>query len=140
MRITEEFLHEFISKHKYAVISTVTRDNSPESALVGFAVTRDLNIIFDTVTSSRKYQNLISNPSVALVIGWDNEQTIQYEGIAKMPLATELDELLECYFNVFPDGRKRKLEWKELAYVCVEPKWIRYSDFNPPPIIEEKTF
>ncbi len=138
--MTEEFLYEFISKHKYAVLSTVTQNNSPESALIGFAVTRDLKIIFDTVTPSRKYQNLINNPSVALVIGWENERTVQYEGVAKIPSEKELDELLEYYFNVFPDGRKRRKGWKDLAYVCVEPKWIRYSDFNLPQRIEEKTF
>jgi hypothetical protein len=61
------------------------------------------------VSTSRKYQNLIDNPSIAFVIGWDDEQTIQYEGIAKIPTAEELDKLLEIYFKVFPtesNGKK----------------------------------
>jgi hypothetical protein len=33
-------------------------------------------------------------------------------------------------FGVFPDGKDRKENWKNIAYFCVEPKWIRYSDFN----------
>lgn len=133
-----EFLYNFISKNKYAVLSTVTKENLAEAALVGFAITKDLKIIFDTVNTSRKYQNLIINPSIAFVIGWDNEQTIQYEGIAKTPNAKELDKLLECYFNVFPDGKGRKENWKNIAYFCVEPKWIRYSDFNNQQIEELK--
>jgi general stress protein 26 len=138
--MTKEFLHDFISKQKYAVLSTATQNNSPESALIGFAVSPDLKIIFDTVISSRKYQNLISNSSVSLVIGWENERTVQYEGIAKLPSAKELDELLKYYFDVFPEGRKGRLANKVLAYVCVEPKWIRYCDFNLPQIIEERMF
>jgi len=134
-----EFLYDFISKNKYAVLSTVTKDNLPEAALVGIAVTTDLQIIFDTVSTSRKYQNLIANPSIAFVIGWDNEQTIQYEGIAKTPSAQELDELLEIYFNVFPDGKERKENWNDIAYFCVEPRWIRYSNFNNQKI-EERNF
>ncbi|HEY1871244.1 MAG TPA: pyridoxamine 5'-phosphate oxidase family protein [Chitinophagaceae bacterium] len=138
--MTTTFLYDFISKYKYAVLSTVTVDNFPESAYVGFAVTRDLKIIFDTVSTSRKYLNLNNNPSISFVIGWDNYQTIQYEGTAKIPTTTELDDLLQTYFNVFPDGIERKENWKDLVYFCVEPKWIRYSDFNIPQKIEEKTF
>src|SRR4030095_1498 len=125
-----EFLYNFISKHKFAVLSTVTKDNLPEAAVVGIAITTDLQIIFDTVSTSRKYQNLIDNPSIAFVIGWNDEQTIQYEGIAKIPTAEELDKLLEIYFKVFPDGIERKETWKDIAYFCVSPKWIRYSDFS----------
>jgi uncharacterized pyridoxamine 5'-phosphate oxidase family protein len=128
--MTIKFLYDFISKNKHAVLSTVTKDASPEAALIGFAVTEDLQIIFDTVNTSRKYQNLITNPAIAFVIGWHNEQTIQYEGVAKIPGATELDKLLEIYFKVFPDGRERKETWKNIAYFSVDPKWIRYSDFN----------
>ena len=126
----KKLLYEFISKNKYAVLSTVTKDNLPEAALVGIAVTTDLQIIFDTVSTSRKYNNLILNPSIAFVIGSNDEQTIQYEGIAKTPPAQVLDRLLEIYFNVFPDGRERKENWKDVVYFYVEPKWIRYSDFK----------
>lgn len=134
--MTTEFLYNFISKNKYAVLSTVTKDNHAEAALVGIAVTPDLTIIFDTVSTSRKYTNLIENPSIAFVIGWENEQTIQYEGIAKIPTAEELDKLLETYFKTFPDGKERKENWKDIAYFYVDPKWIRYSDFNDQKIEE----
>ena len=138
--MTIEFLYSFISKNKYAVLSTVTKDNRAEAALVGIAVTTDLKIIFDTVHTSRKYQNLINNPSIAFVIGLQNEQTVQYEGIAKIPTPDELDKLLPTYFNAFPDGQDRKENWKDIAYFIVEPQWIRYSDFGISPKIEEKTF
>ena len=138
--MTTEFLYDFISRHRYLVLSTVTLHNLPEAAIVGFAATEDLKIIFDTVTTSRKYQNLLNNPYIALVIGWDNYQTLQYEGIAKIPTEDELDDLLEVYFKAFPDGKQRKDNWKDITYFCIHPKWIRYSDFNDPPMIEEKLF
>ena len=128
--MTTEFVYNFISKNKYAVLSTVTKDGVPEAALVGFAISEDLQIVFDTVSTSRKYQNLIINPAIAFVIGWENEQTMQYEGVAKIPGEIELNKLLEIYFKVFPDGRERKETWKNIAYFSVDPKWIRYSDFN----------
>jgi len=138
--MTTEFLYKFITEHKYAVLSTVSNKNLPEAALVGIAVTEDLKIIFDTVTTSRKFQNLSDNPAIAFVIGWDDEQTVQYEGIASIPSETELTELLHTYFNVFPEGKERKAKWKDIVYFCVEPKWIRYSNFNHPERIEELEF
>ncbi len=135
--MTTEFLRDFIAAHKYAVLSTVTKDNCAQAAAVGIAVTPELEIVFDTTNTSRKHLNLVRNPSIAFVIGCEGEQTIQYEGIARIPAKDELDRLLDIYFKVFPDGRERRENWKDLVYFCVTPKWIRYSDFNTPQIIEE---
>jgi len=45
--------------HKLAVISTLGADGSPQAALVGVAVTDTFQIIFDTVSTSRKHANLV---------------------------------------------------------------------------------
>jgi hypothetical protein len=53
-----EFLYNFISNHKYAVLSTVSSEGLPEAALVDFAVAPDLRLIIDTIRTSRKFTNL----------------------------------------------------------------------------------
>ena|ERR1035437_1109677 len=139
--MTTDFLYNFIQQYKYAVLATVSADNVPESACVGIAVTPDLQLIFDTVSDSRKYKNLLLNPNISFVIGCDNEQTIQYEGTAKIPDTNDLDKMLQTYFAKFPDGKERKENWKNIAYFCVVPKWIRFSNFNQSnPQIEEIKF
>ena len=139
--MTNEFLYNFIKQYQYAVLSTVSKDNAPESAVVGIIVTKDLQLFFDTLSDSRKYQNLLSNPKISFVIGWDNERTLQYEGIAKIPAINELETLQKIYFEVFPDGIDRKENVKNITYFSVEPKWVRFSDFNlNPPKIEERIF
>jgi len=135
-----DFLYSFISKQKYAVLSSVSAKGDPQAALVGFAVAPDLRLIFDTVSTSRKYKNLTQNGAIAFVIGWDADITIQYEGRVKKPEGNELDYMLELYFNVFPEGRERKKNWKDITYFVVVPQWIRYSEFKIPPIIEETDF
>jgi Pyridoxamine 5'-phosphate oxidase len=54
--MTKEFLYDFIRKQKFAVLATVSPDSYPESVCVGIAVTRELKLIFDTVSDSRKYR------------------------------------------------------------------------------------
>lgn len=107
--------------------------------MVGIAVTERLEIIFDTVKSSRKYSNLIARHACSFVIGgWgQGEQTVQYEGEAEELGSPELERYQETYFKAFPDGPAR-MSWPGIVYFVVRPRWIRYSDFdqNPPLLCE----
>jgi pyridoxine/pyridoxamine 5'-phosphate oxidase len=133
-------IYEFMAQFRYAVVSSLSGDGVPQSALVGIATTPELEIIFDTVKSSRKYRNLIARPSCSLVVGWDGEQTVQYEGIAAEPNGAELKRYQEAYFAVWPDGVSH-MSWPGIVHFAVRPKWIRYSDYDQnPPIIEEIEF
>jgi hypothetical protein len=135
--VTKQEIFEFISKRRLGVLSSVAAGGSPQSALVGIAVSPELEIIFDTVKSSRKYGNLIANPAASFVIGWEGEVTVQYEGIAAEPTGAERDRYREIYFQTWPDGRDR-LSWTGITHFVVRPTWIRYSDFDArPPRIEE---
>jgi uncharacterized pyridoxamine 5'-phosphate oxidase family protein len=138
--MTKEFLYNFIKEGSLAIISTISKENKPESALIGFAVSKGLEIVFDTVKTSRKYKNLLQNPNVAVVVGWDNETTVQYEGTAMELTGTESDYLKEVYFEVYPGGRQRAENWPGLVHFKITPNWIRYSNFNEPVVIEEMSF
>jgi pyridoxine/pyridoxamine 5'-phosphate oxidase len=118
----------------------VSAGGSPQSAVVGIAVSDAFEIVFDTLASSRKAQNLRANPRVAFVIGGTrdgDERTVQFEGTADEPTGADLARLQQIYFARFPDGPERQ-SWPGLVYVRVRPAWIRYSDFgsDPPEIIE----
>ncbi len=78
-------VYSFMRRCRYGVVSSMSEEGHPQSALVGIAVTEELEIVFDTLNSSRKYRNLIQRPSCSLVVGWDGEQTIQYEGLPPNP-------------------------------------------------------
>jgi uncharacterized pyridoxamine 5'-phosphate oxidase family protein len=133
--------YEFIRQNKFAILSTISKNNSPQSACVGIAVTPELKLIFDTTTDSRKYQNLIHNSSVSFVIGWEQGKTMQYEGIAKHLDKQIPGDWLAIYYEMFPDVIERNNNNGNITYFLVEPKWIRFSDFNPlPPEIEEMHF
>lgn len=133
-------LYSFISQHRYGVISSISSEGTPQSALVGIAVSPELEIIFDTVRFSRKYPNLIARPACSFVVGWTGEQTVQFEGIAREPIGPDLERYQQMYYAVWPDGPAR-LSWPGITYFVVRPQWVRYSDFDQrPPLIEELSF
>ena len=133
-------LFAFIAQSKLGVLSSIGASGTPQSALVGIAVTEDLEIVFDTVKSSRKYANLVARPACAFVFGWSGEQTLQYEGMAQELSGADLKRYQEIYFRAWPDGPAR-LSWPGIVYFVVKPAWIRYSDFDQTPaFISEFTF
>jgi general stress protein 26 len=140
--MTPAALLEFMRHYRVAVEGSVAADGAAQAAVVGIAITDRFEIVFDTLSSSRKAQNLRRNPKVALVIGGlsdGEERTVQYEGFADEPSGHELERLKQAYYQVYPDGPGR-LSWPGLIYVRARPAWIRYSDFTAtPPLIVEFT-
>jgi len=131
MTMTRAELLLFLQKHRLGVQSTVSPSGDPQAAVVGIAITPELEIVFDTVDTTRKCRNLRANPRIAFVIGWDQGITVQLEGIADEPTGTERDRILDAYFAAYPDGRDR-LAWQGITHFRVRPTWARYSDFNNP--------
>lgn len=133
-------LLEFLRSHRLSVEASVSISKRPQAAIVGFAVSDQFELVFDTLASTRKTENLRNNPHIALVIGgWTagDERTVQYEGQADEPVGAERTRIAEVYYSAYPDGRERA-NWPGLIYFRVKPTWIRYSDYNqnPPEIVE----
>ena len=138
--MTARALLDFLRAHRLAVEASVSPTGAAQAAVVGFAITDQFEIVFDTLVSTRKAQNLRQNPKIALVIGGaeaGEDRSVQYEGIADEPSGAELERLKRTYYEAYPDGPSR-LRWPGLIYVRVQPTWVRYSDYTvDPPVIEE---
>ena len=94
--------------------------------------------MFDTLGSSRKAVNIAHRPAAALVIGWDNDVSVQIEGDARRPQGDDLAYAKAAYFRQWPDGRSRE-NWPDIAYIVVKPRWMRYANYAGAPVIEEFT-
>ena len=133
-------LYKFMAVQKLGVLGYLSQEGAPRSALVGIGVTSELEIVFDTVSSSRKYGCLLANPAASFAIGWAGETTVQLEGQAFQPTGEDLVHYQQVYFAAYPDGPSR-LNWPGIAYFVVRPTWIRYSDYDQnPPLIQEFHF
>jgi pyridoxamine 5'-phosphate oxidase-like protein len=133
-------LLSYMRSHKLVVIGT-SGAGSPQGALVGIGVADDLQVIFDTVSDSRKHQNLQRDSRVAVTFAGLGERTLQYEGRAIPVNATGMTDAdyREIYFSAWPECRAH-LVWPKIAYWRIEPGWARYSDYDRGPLIEVFTF
>jgi hypothetical protein len=135
--MTESDLYSFLTQWKLGVLGSINPAGFPEAALVGIAVTPQLEIVFDTLRTTRKYRNLIARPACSFVIGCVDERTVQYEGQAEELRSPEIEHYREIYFRTWPDGPAR-MSWPGITYFVVRPSWIRYSSFDRnPPLIQE---
>ncbi|HVO98463.1 MAG TPA: pyridoxamine 5'-phosphate oxidase family protein [Bryobacteraceae bacterium] len=129
----------FIDSCRIGVLGTLSASGVPQTAVMGLAISPDLEIIFDTLTTTRKYANLKAHKQCAFSV-WKGEIAVQYEGIAEELRGDELARYQEIYFTKMPDGRER-LSWPGITYFVVRPTWLRHSDYDArPPRIEEHTF
>ncbi|HVZ66982.1 MAG TPA: pyridoxamine 5'-phosphate oxidase family protein [Patescibacteria group bacterium] len=112
-------------------ISSVNAENKPESALVGYAMTDNLEIVIETLKTTRKYRNITARPHVSIVLYLGDESTLQYEGEARILDDSEV-ELKNIYFSRNPEGKKWEASGSEVFFL-ITPKWMRYSNFAKEP-------
>ena len=129
-------LVELLRRFRLGVVATVAGNGEPQAATVGIAVGDALELVFDTLSTTRKFANLVREPRVAIVMG-EGELTVQIEGRADVPVGDERKRVQDIYFATWPDGRERAA-WPNIAWVRIRPTWVRVSDFaaNPPAIRE----
>lgn len=129
-----ERIYNFIKNEKYAVISSVNEAGQPESALVAFSETENLEIIIATGDTTRKVQNILLNPDVSIVIGWDEEEltTVQYEGTARVMPMEVAGEYANIHYEKQPGSRAHKDKPGE-CLIVVAPVWARFTDYGNHP-------
>jgi general stress protein 26 len=141
MNADKQTILDFMHGYDLCVFSTANAQGNPESALVGFSENDTFELLVGTTTSSRKYANIETNPSVSIVIGWNEGICIQYEGISRvLQQGEELDSYPKNHFAKLPSAKRFK-DNPEQHYIIIEPRWLRYTDTNPSPqLIAEFTF
>ena len=137
--LSRDEIQKFIAASRYGVVATNAASGAPESAIVGAAATMALELVFDTVDSTRKIANLRRDPNVSAVIGFTDEGTLQYEGVADEPAGEDLARIQHVYFEAFPDGPSRR-DWAGITYVRVRPSWLKFTSYTDPAKNTEMVF
>ncbi len=128
---------ELMKNTKLCILSSIYQEGTPQSALVGFSETPDYELIIGTNKDTRKLRNVLNNPAVSVVIGWDDKKTIQYEGTARVAGNNELEHYQNIVLAKHPHSIIHRNDPDE-RWIIISPKWIRYTDHTQhPPEIEE---
>lgn len=124
-------IYEFLRSRDYCVLSTVD-NNKSQSAFMGFGISENLDFVFGTSNKSRKYNNILNNKSVSIVVGFTEGKTIQCEGIVELLEGEELDKYKNIYFTLRPSVKKYETLLDQV-YFKVKLIWLRYTDVTKNP-------
>ncbi|HEY1835545.1 MAG TPA: pyridoxamine 5'-phosphate oxidase family protein [Candidatus Saccharimonadales bacterium] len=133
---TQQKILDFMSQHTECVLVTTGEDGSPQAATVGFSETLHLELTIGTTKSSRKYQNIMRDPRVAVVVGFEGNATVQYEGTARELTGDELAERQKLHFQKIPGAQRFNGE-SDQTYLSISPTWVRYTNYTQPKPVEE---
>jgi pyridoxine/pyridoxamine 5'-phosphate oxidase len=127
----KQLIAETLRRHELAVVSSIW-EGKPQAAVVVFSIKDDFELIFGTFNTTRKYRNLKANPNTAIVVGWDEGITIQYEGVAEEVALGEFAEYQKIHLAKNP-GSEKYANLDGQVYFKIKPRWIRYTDINQNP-------
>lgn len=130
-----ESVARFVRACGLGVLATVDASGHPEAALVGLAVLDDGTLILNAPRGSRKVANVERRSRVAVVVGWQDDVTLQIEGSAVVAAGSEREHFGRAYNSQRPGSRALD---EDFAVVVVRPDWLRsYDATADTPRIEE---
>lgn len=112
-------------------IATVGENGEPQAATVEFCVQGN-DILFDSVETSRKVNNIERGSHVALVMMPSETSTIQLQGEAVALTGDERARAVEVYLTKIP----RASAWinnTDVKVFSVRLTWARYTDVSTHP-------
>ena len=132
-------LLQFLRTQNVAALATV-REHKAHAATIFYYIDDDLKFYFLTRNGTLKFNELVKDSSVGLVItDAYTFQTVQVEGIAKeVDYVKEYNEVMRKYLNsILSRGKtwesiplNQMIQSGYYAFVQVTPSWIRWTDFT----------
>jgi hypothetical protein len=120
----QAFLHRFTN----CVLATVGVNGWPQGATVAFSETDQLELVFGTAVTSRKFSNLLREPRVGVTVTDDiTRLTVQYRGTARRLTPTDLDRYADAHLDKLP-GTRPFWDLPDQAYFLIRPAEIRFTN------------
>ena len=127
--LTDEMLAFWAERH-LCTVTTLMPDGRPHVVPLGVALDPVARVAWAiTSPATQKVANLRRDPNVSAVIGFTDEGTLQYEGVADEPAGEDLARIQHVYFEAFPDGPSR-LTWAGITYVRIRPSWLKFTSYT----------
>ncbi len=137
---------DFLKKHNAGVLATVSKADTPHASAVFYVADDSFNIYFVTKVDSRKYQAIKAHPQVAFAIGrLDVPQTLQIEGVvSEVQTDDEMAKHIPTLMNAIGENNPYYIPIAKMdaavAFMWLQPKWIRWGDFSAPGLGNDTVF
>jgi general stress protein 26 len=131
---------DFLRQNKLATLATLSADSqTPQAALLYYAVMPNMKLGFATAKDSRKLNNIVKNKSVALLVGNEAEsKVIQIEGEAeivsdpneKSAIIRKISDIANDNTNFTFPPLMELVKNSSVALFSVKIVFFKYSDFS----------
>ena len=130
---------EFLCDNRYGVVSTISIQNKPESALVYYVVDGK-DIFFITPSISRKLMNITTNERIAFVVFKElPPMEIQVEGIAQVVEDPQIKNRISGLYLEKANNNPQTINWPPIlklpnldgfAFIKITVDCFKFSDFS----------
>ncbi|HOI17847.1 MAG TPA: pyridoxamine 5'-phosphate oxidase family protein [Geobacteraceae bacterium] len=133
-REIQEKVVEYLKSHRVMTLATVTPEGKPLAHTVKYA-SDGMTMFFITMKSTRKAQNILNNPLVALTVDEDYDDWLVIQGVQMEAKATILSEQEEIgraagiYMAKYPFVADFPPN-PEIVFVKVEPTAGFFLDYS----------
>jgi uncharacterized protein YhbP (UPF0306 family) len=133
-------IYHFLGDNHVGVLATIDPNNEPHGAVIYHIIDKDFNVSFLTKTGTKKYDNLVRNNHVVLVVYEPASQTVA-QVIGKAVEITDGYSINAVAAAVFTSSLRAsdgssppvaKLQAGEYAAFRIEPDQIRMAAYAHP--------
>jgi general stress protein 26 len=78
MALTTEQIEQYLKSTKKILLSTVTKENTPDIRILGAIATDGVKVYFSTASNARKVKQIEGNPNVAVYFEAPGQQFLNY--------------------------------------------------------------
>lgn len=129
---------KFLQRVHTGILSTVDTDGKPWGSAVYFVIDDDFNTYFVTRVGTKKYQNILAHPDIALtVVDSDSQTTVQIAGpVSKLPAHEYKDIVFDKLASLRPKHHENwappieKVHQGDYIALKISPTTLQYSDYS----------
>lgn len=128
---TQSEAYEFLQdpERAHGVLGYLDADSNPDTAFIGFSATKDLQIIFGTSDTSRKFAAIKTNPNAAFnVTDKIRRYTVQLKGQVRELTLEELAPFEDDHYAKLGEASRKFKTMTDQHFFIIDPTYFKFTD------------
>lgn len=128
---TQSEAYDFLQdpERAHGVLGYLDSDAQPDTAFISFSATKDLNIIFGTSDTSRKFTAVKARPNVAFnVTNKEHRYTVQLKGQVRELSLEELAPYEDAHYAKLGEASRKFKTMPDQHFFIIEPTYLKFTD------------